>query len=195
MSSNHFWVLCIFSFDLPFDSWVLSECANVFCVIYNSLAVSVAHLQKLIYFFSLSFFFFSQFPFDATQVRVLLYREDDSHGRRLLFDSHALQKVTLKEFSAATGSGKFLKNEKYTSLQNGKIQAKAHSNNNSSNLIEVCPEYGYKVSKCSHIAISLSNIIISYKNLLLSGNRFGFYKKKSIVCKSFKMSFILFLIL
>ncbi|XP_030570836.1 uncharacterized protein LOC115769935 [Drosophila novamexicana] len=89
--------------------------------------------------------YLSQFPFDASQVRVLLYREDDSHGRRLLFDSHALQKVTLKESNSSSSSGgKFLKNDKYTSLQNGKIQAKAHSNNNGSNLIEVCPEYGYK---------------------------------------------------
>ncbi|KAL7732291.1 hypothetical protein ACLKA6_018519 [Drosophila palustris] len=95
-------------------------------------------------------FKYTQFPFDASQVRVLLYREDDSHGRRLLFDSHALQKVTLKESSGATGGGKFLKNEKYTSLQNGKIQAKAHSNqNNSSNFIEVCPEYGYKHNRPS----------------------------------------------
>ncbi|EDV96572.1 uncharacterized protein LOC6557094 isoform X2 [Drosophila grimshawi] len=100
-------------------------------------------------------FKYSQFPFDASQVRVLLYRENDSHGRRLLFDSHALQKVTFKDAgckssrssnnnNSSGGGGKFLKNDKYTSLQNGKIQAKAHSNNNISNLIEVCPEYGYK---------------------------------------------------
>ncbi|XP_023177125.2 uncharacterized protein LOC111603677 isoform X2 [Drosophila hydei] len=92
-------------------------------------------------------FKYGQFPFDASQVRVLLYREDDSHGRRLLFDSHALQKVTLKDStnSSSRSGGKFLKNDKFTSLQNGKIQAKAHSSNsNGSNLIEVCPEYGYK---------------------------------------------------
>ncbi|KAH8302564.1 hypothetical protein KR044_008281, partial [Drosophila immigrans] len=96
--------------------------------------------------------FCSQFPFDVSQVRVLLYKEDDSHGRRLLFDSHALQKVTLKDPSSASaggGGGKFLKNEKFTTLQNGKLQAKAHSNNNSSNLIEVCPEYGYKHNRPS----------------------------------------------
>lgn len=75
---------------------------------------------------------------------MLLYREDDSHGRRLLFDSHALQKVTLKDSSNSSGGGgKFLKN---SAPQNGKIQAKAHSNNNGANLIEVCPEYGYKVN-------------------------------------------------
>lgn len=92
-------------------------------------------------------------------MRVLLYKEDDS--RRLLFDSNALQKVTHRDSSATSataatsssssssttsGGGKFLKNEKYTSLQNGKIQAKAHSNNGT-NFIEVCAEYGYKVSQ------------------------------------------------
>jgi len=98
--------------------------------------------------------FCSQFPFEGSQVRVLLYKEDDS--RRLLFDSNALQKVTHRDpsgtsasvsssLSSTSGGGKFLKNEKYTSLQNGKIQSKAHSSNGS-NFIEVCAEYGYKVS-------------------------------------------------
>lgn len=80
---------------------------------------------------------------------MLLYREDDSHGRRLLFDSHALQKVTLKDSTNSSSGGKFLKN---SAPQNGKIQAKAHSNNNGANLIEVCPEYGYKVSQSSLIS-------------------------------------------
>ncbi|KAH8339480.1 hypothetical protein KR074_004328, partial [Drosophila pseudoananassae] len=101
----------------------------------------------------------SRFPFEGSQVRVLLYKEDDS--RRLLFDSNALQKVTHRDASTTTsasasastsssssstsvsGGGKFLKNEKYTSLQNGKIQAKAHSTNGS-NFIEVCADYGFK---------------------------------------------------
>ncbi|KAH8366068.1 hypothetical protein KR093_008830, partial [Drosophila rubida] len=93
--------------------------------------------------------FCSQFPFDVSQVRLLLYKEDDSHGRRLLFDSHALQKVTLKD-PAGAAAGKFLKNEKNF----GKLQAKAHSNNNSSNLIEVCPEYGYKHNRPSSADIT-----------------------------------------
>lgn len=85
-------------------------------------------------------------------MRVLLYKEDDT--RRLLFDSNALQKVMHKDQSATSasisststsGGGKFLKNEKYTSLQNGKIPSKSHSSNGS-NFIEVCAEYGYKVS-------------------------------------------------
>ncbi|XP_017028394.1 folliculin-interacting protein 2 isoform X1 [Drosophila kikkawai] len=103
--------------------------------------------------------YLSRFPFEGSQVRVLLYKEDDS--RRLLFDSNALQKVTHRDSSATSasaasssssttsGGGKFLKNEKYTSLQqNGKIQAKAHSTNGS-NFIEVCAEYGYKHNRPS----------------------------------------------
>ncbi|BFF99301.1 serine-rich adhesin for platelets [Drosophila madeirensis] len=89
--------------------------------------------------------YLSRFPFEGSQVRVLLYKEDDT--RRLLFDSNALQKVTHKESTSA--SGKFVKNEKYTSLQNGKIQAKAHSSGNGSNFIDVCPEYGYKHNRPS----------------------------------------------
>ncbi|KAH8379674.1 hypothetical protein KR009_006486, partial [Drosophila setifemur] len=96
--------------------------------------------------------FSSRFPFEGSQVRVLLYKEDES--RRLLFDSNALQKVTHRDSTSVTGAsvsssstsgGKFLKNEKYTSLQNGKIQAKAHS----TNFIEVCPEFGYKHNRPS----------------------------------------------
>ncbi|KRK02034.1 folliculin-interacting protein 1 isoform X1 [Drosophila yakuba] len=99
--------------------------------------------------------YLSRFPFEGSQVRVLLYKEDDT--RRLLFDSNALQKVTHKDPSATSasisssstnGGGKFLKNEKYTALQNGKIQSKTHSNNGS-NFIEVCAEYGYKHNRPS----------------------------------------------
>ncbi|XP_017080980.1 folliculin-interacting protein 1 isoform X2 [Drosophila eugracilis] len=100
----------------------------------------------------------NRFPFEGSQVRILLYKEDDS--RRLLFDSNALQKVTHRDTSSTSGSvsslssstsggGKFLKNEKYTSLQqNGKIQAKTHSSNGS-NFIDVCAEYGYKHNRPS----------------------------------------------
>ncbi|XP_016985227.1 folliculin-interacting protein 1 isoform X1 [Drosophila rhopaloa] len=106
--------------------------------------------------------YLSRFPFEGSQVRVLLYKEDDS--RRLLFDSNALQKVTHRDSSvtstsisssssSTSGAGKFLKNEKYTSLQNGKIQAKAHSTNGS-NFIEVCAEFGYKHNRPSGPDIS-----------------------------------------
>ena len=36
----------------------------------------------------------SQFPFSKDQVRILLFRECDWRGRRLLFDSSAIEPVT-----------------------------------------------------------------------------------------------------
>uniref|UniRef100_A0A0A1WX57 Folliculin-interacting protein 2 n=1 Tax=Zeugodacus cucurbitae TaxID=28588 RepID=A0A0A1WX57_ZEUCU len=95
----------------------------------------------------------NQFPFDGRQVRVLLYRECDKTGRKLLFDSNALQKVTLKETNGNVGkrgTDRFTRFSEYTSNnrnRNGnanysKSQAyKAHSSNS---FIEVCEEYGYK---------------------------------------------------
>ncbi|XP_014098643.2 folliculin-interacting protein 1 isoform X2 [Bactrocera oleae] len=95
----------------------------------------------------------SQFPFDGRQVRVLLYRECDKTGRKLLFDSNALQKVTLKETNGnigKNGTDRFTRFSEYnTNNRNrngntncGKSQAyKTHSSNS---FIEVCEEYGYK---------------------------------------------------
>lgn len=39
-------------------------------------------------------FHYSQFPFSKDQVRILLFRECDWRGRRLLFDSSAIEPVT-----------------------------------------------------------------------------------------------------
>ena len=44
--------------------------------------------------FPLLFFLYSQFPFSKDQVRILLFRECDWRGRRLLFDSSAIEPVT-----------------------------------------------------------------------------------------------------
>ncbi|XP_054734208.1 folliculin-interacting protein 1 isoform X1 [Anastrepha obliqua] len=97
--------------------------------------------------------YLSQFPFDGRQVRVLLYRECDKTGRKLLFDSNALQKVPLKETNGnvdRSGSGRFTRLSEYTTnnrnrngnTSSGKSQAyKTHSINS---FIEVCEEYGYK---------------------------------------------------
>ncbi|XP_036335892.1 uncharacterized protein LOC118746192 isoform X1 [Rhagoletis pomonella] len=97
--------------------------------------------------------YLSQFPFDGRQVRVLLYRECDKTGRKLLFDSNALQKVPLKETHGnvgKTGGDRFTRLTEYTSnnrnrngnKSSGKSQAyKSHSSNS---FIEVCEEYGYK---------------------------------------------------
>ncbi|XP_052862628.1 uncharacterized protein LOC128269259 [Anopheles cruzii] len=45
-----------------------------------------------------------QFPFSADQVRILLFKECDLRGRKLLFDSSAVEKVPADSVSAATNA-------------------------------------------------------------------------------------------
>ncbi|XP_055911447.1 folliculin-interacting protein 2 [Eupeodes corollae] len=75
--------------------------------------------------------YISQFPFDAGQVRVLLFRECDSRGRRLLFDSNALQKVTLKDFEIRLSTAHKIIDENISvnsDINSGKHQFKSQSN-------------------------------------------------------------------
>lgn len=52
-------------------------------------------LQQNVFRFSIKTFSFRQFPFSREQVRILLYQETESNGRKLLFDSNAIQKVNI----------------------------------------------------------------------------------------------------
>lgn len=119
---------------------------------------------------------FSQFPFDGSQVRILVYRECDTRGRRLLFDSNALEKVYLSEQNSnknvpSKGSNKTTtlssivgqhsqcqqqphttnltslnNNHKESSLSDRLKNASANKGHSNGNFIEVCDEYGYRVS-------------------------------------------------
>lgn len=73
---------------------------------------------------------FSIFPFSNNQVRIVLYRECDLNGRRLLFDSSAIQKVHLE----ATPR----EDDKSSPNTNGKCQK---------NYIDVSNGYGYRYAK------------------------------------------------
>lgn len=79
-------------------------------------------------------FIFSIFPFSGEQVRVLLFRECDWTGRRLLFDSSAVQKVSIS-----------------TRDQNGKLPNSNESErtNGSRSFIEICNGYGYTYDQTS----------------------------------------------
>uniref|UniRef100_W8AYT0 Folliculin-interacting protein 2 n=2 Tax=Ceratitis capitata TaxID=7213 RepID=W8AYT0_CERCA len=96
--------------------------------------------------------YLSQFPFDGRQVRVLLYRECDKTGRKLLFDSNALQKVPLKETNgnnSKAGTDRYTRLSEYTTNnrnRNGNTTSKsqAYKTHSSNSFIEVCEEYGYK---------------------------------------------------
>lgn len=77
-----------------------------------------------------SHFHSSIFPFSNNQVRIVLYRECDMKGRRLLFDSSAIQKVHLE----ATP----IKDDKNGPNPNGKCHK---------NYIEVSNGYGYRYAR------------------------------------------------
>ncbi|XP_075164250.1 uncharacterized protein LOC142236853 isoform X2 [Haematobia irritans] len=108
----------------------------------------------------------NQFPFDGSQVRILVYRECDTRGRRLLFDSNALEKVYLKE---KNGNNSSKQNVVKSTLSSFTVQQQNSSNNLNNNhkeslladklrnssttankghsnggFIDVCDEYGYK---------------------------------------------------
>ncbi|XP_065361653.1 uncharacterized protein LOC135955247 isoform X2 [Calliphora vicina] len=115
----------------------------------------------------------NQFPFDGSQVRILVYRECDSRGRRLLFDSNALEKVYLKEENGNISSKH---NVKSTTGGHAAANATINHNNNNNNhkeilnfnnkqqtsnkghsngsFIEVCEEYGYKHNRPNSSDIS-----------------------------------------
>lgn len=77
----------------------------------------------------------SIFPFSDEQVRVLLFRECDWSGRRLLFDSNAVKKMN----DCSTDQSTTSKN------QNANLSNSTNRNgtNSSKTFIEICNGYGY----------------------------------------------------
>ena len=98
----------------------------------------------------------SLFPFSTDQVRIVLYRECDWTGRRLLFDSSAIQKV---ELSTAT--------EKETASSKNDNGNKAPKN-----FIEVSNGFGYKYvrpgSDCNSIGeMIFGSVAMSFRGTSL----------------------------
>jgi hypothetical protein len=58
--------------------------------------------RQLLHFTNCFYLHFSQFPFNKEQVRILLFRECDWRGRRLLFDSSAIEHVTNTTITTST---------------------------------------------------------------------------------------------
>uniref|UniRef100_A0A1A9WCV7 UDENN FNIP1/2-type domain-containing protein n=1 Tax=Glossina brevipalpis TaxID=37001 RepID=A0A1A9WCV7_9MUSC len=104
----------------------------------------------------------TQFPFDTSQVRVLVFRECDSRGRRLLFDSRALEKVysNQENVSKKVNECKMTHNRKDS---NHSFKDKSQTDQNprrsstigtSGNFIEVCKEYGYRHNRPDSVDIT-----------------------------------------
>lgn len=99
---------------------------------------------------------FSQFPFDTSQVRVLVYRECDSRGRRLLFDSRALEKIYSTEENVVRKTNAFKMTDQKPKRWSGAGTC--------GNFVEICKEYGYRVYKCfifRVICLSKSNNFVN----------------------------------
>ena len=116
---------------------------------YVNKYLNKTNLLFLTYFFLL---LYSQFPFSNAQVRILLYRECDWRGRKLLFDSTAIQKVNLSETSttvtskpyttAATINSKSNNNSIFSETKN-----KVGGEKKYPVYIETSNGYGYKYAK------------------------------------------------
>lgn len=83
------------------------------------------------------------FPFSSEQVRVVLFRECDWTGRRLLFDSSAVQKVCLATSDQAS---KLSPSPSASSINRSEKSSTPTENNGSHSArsyIDICNGYGY----------------------------------------------------
>ncbi|KAL9909834.1 folliculin-interacting protein 1 isoform 1-T5 [Glossina fuscipes fuscipes] len=91
--------------------------------------------------------YLTQFPFDTSQVRVLVYRECDSRGRRLLFDSRALEKVySTDEKNVLRKTNAFKMTDQKPKRWSGASTC--------GNFIEICKEYGYRHNRPDSVDIT-----------------------------------------
>uniref|UniRef100_A0A1A9Z8V7 UDENN FNIP1/2-type domain-containing protein n=1 Tax=Glossina pallidipes TaxID=7398 RepID=A0A1A9Z8V7_GLOPL len=90
--------------------------------------------------------YLTQFPFDTSQVRVLVYRECDSRGRRLLFDSRALEKIYSTEENVLRKTNAFKMTDQKPKRWSGAGTC--------DNFVEVCKEYGYRHNRPDSVDIT-----------------------------------------
>lgn len=88
------------------------------------------------------------FPFSSEQVRVLLFRECDWTGRRLLFDSSAIEKVNVSSGNQPTKCDKL----------NGQ---KSSSNNkdSSQSFIDMCDGHGYTYNSPANDGCNIGEMV------------------------------------
>lgn len=85
---------------------------------------------------------FRLFEFSKEQVRVLLFKECDKTGRKLLFDSAAVQRVTVNDIKKPSDFPFTL----FQSKKDSKDDKNVIKSSSKSNIVEVSQGYGYKVS-------------------------------------------------
>lgn len=101
------------------------------------------------YFIIFCVFIFSLFPFSSEQVRVLLFRECDLTGRRLLFDSSAIEKVSVTSRNQPTKSDKL----------NGQKSISSNNKNSSQSYIDMCNGYGYTYNSAANDGSNIGEMV------------------------------------
>lgn len=97
--------------------------------------------------------FNSLFPFASEQVRILLYRECDFTGRRLLFDSSALKKINVAS-SKPKAYQSNIKNQNDINANNKDDKSTLHQE-----FIEIWNGYGYTYNQASSDSNSIGEMI------------------------------------
>lgn len=92
---------------------------------------------------------FSLFPFSREQVRVLLFRECDWTGRRLLFDSSAIEKVSLSTENQTTKSNNL----------NGQKSIRGNNKDTSQSFIDTCNGYGYTYNSAANDGSNIGEMV------------------------------------
>ena len=109
------------------------------------------------------FYFGSRFPFESHQVRIVLYRECDARGRRLLFDSSAIQKspMTADSTEQMTTTKNCSSNDSMNTNKPFKNKTKTYSKYED-DCINLSNGFVYKVSVYFDIKIHINIIYIEF---------------------------------
>lgn len=89
------------------------------------------------------------FPFSSEQVRVLLFRECDWTVRRLLFDSNAIEKVSVSSGNQPTKSDKL----------NGRKSISNNNKDSSHAFIDMCNGYGYTYNSAENDGSNIGEMV------------------------------------
>lgn len=127
----------------------------------NGIICLVTHKTVLIGLASICLY--SLFPFSKDQVRVLIFRECDWTGRRLLFDSNAVQEVRLSPEEQATW--KNIANNRQSTENTKSDQQKAIAKK----YIDICNGFGYVYAHTANDSGSLGEMIFGSVAMSLKG--------------------------
>lgn len=122
-------------------------------------SVQSEHFSKLSHYL---LFTSSIFPFSGEQVRILLYRECDWTGRRLLFDSSAVQKVSIS-------------NGKSSNSQNGSSNDATQSRS----FIGTSNGYGYTYEQSSCESSNIAEMVFGSVAMSFKGTSFKVSKSQT----------------